>query len=181
MEIKTEWPRIAREDMGSNSRVYHLIFFLLFLFKEEVSWCALWGRTNIVCISWFASFVFHFRFVLLVKCFGLTFRQPPGMSFLPIILVCHLIYYVVVVLANQNGLPFDDKFWCTLLVYCHLLKQFLTFCQRLPHFVTFCHILLDITFCHFLSLLSHFIKSDQSIQSDQNYKSVQMVQSDQCD
>ena len=29
VEIKTEWPGIAKEDMGSNSRVYYLIFFFV--------------------------------------------------------------------------------------------------------------------------------------------------------
>ena len=29
VEIKTELPGFAREDMGSNSRVYHLIFFFV--------------------------------------------------------------------------------------------------------------------------------------------------------
>ena len=82
---------------------FDFLFCCSFLTKKLVG-------VPFVCISLLASFVFHSKFVLLVKCFGLTFRQPYGMTFWPIILVCHLIYYVVLVLANQNGLPFDDKF-----------------------------------------------------------------------
>ena len=111
-----------------------------------------------------------------------------GMSFLPIIWYTMLLFINEVILVCHLMTNFGVPFWYFVTFYhnlpfvetvCEILSKCVTCYPILSHFVSFCHILsLSVTLCH---SLSHFVQSGQSIQSDRNYQSVQMVQRDQFD